>query len=78
MTSILNMAQTTKALRTLLMSKAWSSVWRAVLANDPDAFPPKPDDMNEPQYVALICGLYCFVRLYRSTTGKLTLDTEMR
>ncbi|KAF9030723.1 hypothetical protein BDZ89DRAFT_1132255 [Hymenopellis radicata] len=54
------MALTTKALRTLLMSKAWSSVWRAVLANDPDGFPPKPDDINEPQYAALICGLYCF------------------
>ncbi|KAF9030726.1 hypothetical protein BDZ89DRAFT_1132267 [Hymenopellis radicata] len=56
----LNMALTTKALRTLLMNKAWSSVWRAVLANDPDGFPPKPDDINEPQYAALICGLYCF------------------
>ena len=46
------------------MSKAWSAVWRAALDNDPDMFPPKPDDLNEPQYASLICDRFCDVGMF--------------
>ncbi|TRM56575.1 hypothetical protein BD626DRAFT_518837 [Schizophyllum amplum] len=55
---LLNLSRLTKAWRALLMNRSASPVWRRILAKV-KGLPSIPDDMNEPQYVALVCGKHC-------------------
>ena len=57
---LLNCSRTSKAFRSALMSRSSRSVWITVLRSLPE-FPPCPDDMSEPAYVALVFGEHCFV-----------------
>ncbi|PIL34375.1 hypothetical protein GSI_03150 [Ganoderma sinense ZZ0214-1] len=56
---LINLAQTSKTLRRLLMSKKNRAVWTSALGDVPE-FPPCPTDMCEPLYAALVFGKYCF------------------
>ncbi|KAF8907417.1 hypothetical protein CPB85DRAFT_1311757 [Mucidula mucida] len=55
---LLRISRTTKDLRQLLMSKSSALIWeRARLAIE--GLPPKPDDLNDPQYINLLFDKYC-------------------
>lgn len=58
---LLRLARTTKALRSILMSKISSlRVWQESL--DRTGIPPKPDDLSEPAYANLAFSKHCHVR----------------
>ncbi|KAF8907452.1 hypothetical protein CPB85DRAFT_1391918 [Mucidula mucida] len=55
---LLRISRTTKDLRQLLMSKSSAFIWeRARLATQ--GIPPKPDDLNDPQYINLLFDRHC-------------------
>ncbi|KAF9071189.1 hypothetical protein BDP27DRAFT_1419228 [Rhodocollybia butyracea] len=55
---ILRLAQTSRDLRTILMSKTSEVIWRTARKNVED-LPPRPHDLNEPQYAYLLYDPYC-------------------
>ncbi|EIW52750.1 uncharacterized protein TRAVEDRAFT_90169, partial [Trametes versicolor FP-101664 SS1] len=57
---LINVARTSKPLRTLLMTRKSRSVWRSCLGNV-RGLPPCPDEMNEPAYAALLFERICTV-----------------
>ena len=57
---LIHLAQTSKPLRRLLMSKKSRTIWREVLGNVLE-LPPCPNDMDEPLYAALVFSQRCFV-----------------
>ncbi|KAH7875838.1 uncharacterized protein C8R40DRAFT_162368 [Lentinula edodes] len=57
---LLRLARTSKDLRGLLMSKSLEAIWRVARANV-KGLPPRPNDLNEPQYARLIYDAYCYV-----------------
>ncbi|KAJ4491659.1 hypothetical protein C8R41DRAFT_920279 [Lentinula lateritia] len=57
---LLRLARTSKDLRGLLMSKSLEAIWRVARANV-EGLPPRPNDLNEPQYARLIYDAYCYV-----------------
>ncbi|KAJ3852826.1 hypothetical protein EV368DRAFT_82140 [Lentinula lateritia] len=57
---LLRLARTSKDLRGLLMSKSSEAIWRVARANV-EGLPPRPNDLNEPQYARLIYDAYCYV-----------------
>ncbi|KAF9060710.1 hypothetical protein BDP27DRAFT_1236376 [Rhodocollybia butyracea] len=61
---LLRLARTTKDLRSILMSKSSESIWRTARENV-QGLPPRPNDLNEPQYAHLCYESYCHV----STSG---------
>ncbi|KAK0228913.1 hypothetical protein IW262DRAFT_1353783 [Armillaria fumosa] len=54
---IMRLSRTTKTLRRLLMHVSAISIWKAALSRDP--LPPKPADLNEPQYINLAFSEHC-------------------
>ena len=57
---LLNLARSTKRLRTILMRKNTITIWRRARANT-EGLPPRPDDLTEPQYAELVFGQHCYV-----------------
>ncbi|KIK59139.1 hypothetical protein GYMLUDRAFT_683468 [Collybiopsis luxurians FD-317 M1] len=57
---LLRLARTTKDLRGILMSQSSESVWRTAREGVED-LPPRPDDLNEPQYAHLLYESYCHI-----------------
>ncbi|KAL1728435.1 hypothetical protein EV714DRAFT_215176 [Schizophyllum commune] len=58
--SLLHVSYTSKALRAILITRNSRSVWRKCISADPD-FPPKPDNLNEPQWTEVLLGNTCSV-----------------
>ncbi|KAK7045391.1 hypothetical protein VNI00_007642 [Paramarasmius palmivorus] len=56
---LLNLARTSKDLRSVLLSKTSAQVWRAVLRNA--RLPPLPKDLSEPEYASLAFDTWCNV-----------------
>ncbi|KAI1789113.1 hypothetical protein LXA43DRAFT_1022571, partial [Ganoderma leucocontextum] len=56
---LLNCCRTSKAFRSALLSRGSRSLWITILRSIPD-FPPCPEDMSEPAYVALVFDDHCF------------------
>ncbi|KAK0211103.1 hypothetical protein DFS33DRAFT_1297368 [Desarmillaria ectypa] len=54
---IMRLSRTTKTLRRLLMHQSAILIWKAALSRD--TLPPKPADLNEPQYVNLAFSEHC-------------------
>ncbi|KAJ3763100.1 hypothetical protein EV360DRAFT_78690 [Lentinula raphanica] len=59
---LLRLARTTKEFRGILMSKTSEGIWRIARGNV-EGLPPRPDDLNEPQYANLLFEPYCHVCL---------------
>ncbi|KAJ4491661.1 hypothetical protein C8R41DRAFT_766211, partial [Lentinula lateritia] len=57
---LLRLARTSKDLRGMLMSKSSEAIWCAARANV-EGLPPRPDDLNEPQYARLLYDAYCYI-----------------
>ncbi|KAE9395816.1 hypothetical protein BT96DRAFT_997297 [Gymnopus androsaceus JB14] len=57
---LLQLARSSKDLRGILMSKSSESIWRIARENVRD-LPPRPEDLNEPQYAHLLYEPYCHV-----------------
>ncbi|KAJ3729697.1 hypothetical protein C8R42DRAFT_772289 [Lentinula raphanica] len=57
---LLRLARTTRDLRAILMSKTRESIWRLARGNVED-LPPRPVDLNEPQYAHLLFESYCHI-----------------
>ncbi|KIK59137.1 hypothetical protein GYMLUDRAFT_44893 [Collybiopsis luxurians FD-317 M1] len=57
---LFRLARTTKDLRGILMSKSSEIVWRTARENV-EGLPPRPEDLNEPQYAHLLYESYCHV-----------------
>ncbi|KAJ6520313.1 hypothetical protein C8R45DRAFT_954725 [Mycena sanguinolenta] len=58
---LLNLSCATKALRDILLRKSAAFVWKQAFLNVPDPGPPpRPDDLNEPQYANLLWRKHCF------------------
>ncbi|KAJ4467879.1 hypothetical protein J3R30DRAFT_3306146, partial [Lentinula aciculospora] len=57
---LVRLARTSKDLRGILMSKSSEAIWRSARANV-KGLPPRPDDLNEPQYAHLLYEAYCYV-----------------
>ncbi|KAJ4493390.1 hypothetical protein C8R41DRAFT_919607 [Lentinula lateritia] len=57
---LLRLARTSKDLRDILMSKSSESIWRIARETLND-LPPRPDDLNEPQYAHLLFEPYCHI-----------------
>ncbi|RXW16942.1 hypothetical protein EST38_g8903 [Candolleomyces aberdarensis] len=57
---LLNLAQTSKSLRTVLMNKAESrnTIWKPVLDSE-ECLPPCPKELSEPAYVDLVFSEHC-------------------
>ena len=62
---LLQFARTSHTYRSIIFSRTFRSVWRTILRTIPD-LPKCPDDMSEPQYVALIFDTYCFASIRHS------------
>ena len=62
---LLRLSRTSRAIRSILMSKKSASVWRQALKNHPIPLPDHKQclSLNEPQFVALVFDQYCQVRL---------------
>ena len=58
--SLLHVSYTSKALRAILITRNSRSVWRKCISADAD-FPPKPDNLNEPQWIEVLFGNTCSV-----------------
>ncbi|KAL1686975.1 hypothetical protein GGG16DRAFT_96389, partial [Schizophyllum commune] len=67
---LLHLCRTTKLLRSMLLNRSAAFLWRRCMANVPEHpqnpgvpdVPPKPDDLNEPQWANLLygkVGCYC-------------------
>ncbi|KAF9006218.1 hypothetical protein BDZ89DRAFT_914655, partial [Hymenopellis radicata] len=57
---LLRISRTTKNLRQLVMSKSSAFIWEwARLATE--GLPPRPDDLNDPQYINLLFDRHCHV-----------------
>ncbi|KAK0441934.1 hypothetical protein EV421DRAFT_1810816 [Armillaria borealis] len=54
---IMRLSRTTKTLKRLLMHRSSVSIWKAALSRD--TLPPKPADLNEPQYINLAFSEHC-------------------
>ncbi|KAE9395805.1 hypothetical protein BT96DRAFT_977791 [Gymnopus androsaceus JB14] len=57
---LLQLARSSKDLRAMLMSKSSESIWRIARESVRD-LPPRPEDLNEPQYAHLLYDPYCHV-----------------
>ncbi|KAE9398313.1 hypothetical protein BT96DRAFT_34629 [Gymnopus androsaceus JB14] len=57
---LLQLARSSKDLRGILMSKSSETIWRIARENVRD-LPPRPGDLNEPQYAHLLYEPYCHV-----------------
>ncbi|KAE9395803.1 hypothetical protein BT96DRAFT_1021718 [Gymnopus androsaceus JB14] len=57
---LLQLARSSKDLRGILMSKSSEFIWRIARENV-RGFPPRPGDLNEPQYAHLLYEPYCHV-----------------
>ncbi|KAF9473290.1 hypothetical protein BDN70DRAFT_817465 [Pholiota conissans] len=57
---LLNLARTTKALRAVLMSRLSMFIWKSARSHIA-GLPECPDDLNEPQYAALMFDTRCSV-----------------
>ncbi|RDB26165.1 hypothetical protein Hypma_006658 [Hypsizygus marmoreus] len=55
---LLRLARTTKTLRSILMQRSATSVWKATISNV-DGLPPCPPDLDEPEYVNLAFDDHC-------------------
>ncbi|KAF9071193.1 hypothetical protein BDP27DRAFT_1262744 [Rhodocollybia butyracea] len=55
---VLRLARTSRDLRRILMSKTSEVIWRTARKNVED-LPPRPHDLNEPQYAYLLYDPYC-------------------
>ena len=67
---LLHLCRTTKLLRSMLLNRSAAFLWRRCMANVPyhplnpgvPDVPPKPDDLNEPQWANLLYGkVGCYV-----------------
>ncbi|RPD58185.1 hypothetical protein L227DRAFT_190832 [Lentinus tigrinus ALCF2SS1-6] len=58
---LLHYSWTSTVARGTLMSRRHRSIWQVVLRRVPD-LPPRPEDLSEPLYTALVFGQHCFVR----------------
>ncbi|KIK63481.1 hypothetical protein GYMLUDRAFT_119253, partial [Collybiopsis luxurians FD-317 M1] len=56
---LLRLARTSKDLRGILMSKSSEDIWRTARGNV-KGLPPRPEDLNEPQYARLLEDAYCY------------------
>ncbi|KAM5540152.1 hypothetical protein V8D89_006292 [Ganoderma adspersum] len=56
---IINLSRTSKPLRSLLLSKCSRPIWTTALAKVVE-LPPRPHDMSEPLYAALVFDCRCF------------------
>ncbi|KAL1716136.1 hypothetical protein EV715DRAFT_205992, partial [Schizophyllum commune] len=59
---LLSIAQTSKPLRSLVMDRSFAPVWRACMQRIPE-LPPKPEHLDEPDYVNKVYGDHCSVCL---------------
>ncbi|KAE9391019.1 hypothetical protein BT96DRAFT_322860 [Gymnopus androsaceus JB14] len=72
---LLQLARTSKKLRSILLSKSTKSIWRAARSNVwpryGDSMPLLPDDMSEPQYAHLaFFRFYCHNCLGKQGSGR--------
>ncbi|KAG8911602.1 hypothetical protein FRC02_006506 [Tulasnella sp. 418] len=58
---ILHLSWASKCLRSILMSKSAKHIWRGARENRLPTLPPFPDDLSEPQYIALLFTNMCQV-----------------
>ncbi|KAH7881594.1 uncharacterized protein C8R40DRAFT_1000943, partial [Lentinula edodes] len=59
--ALLTLARTSKDFQKILMSKSSENIWRTARENFEGGLPPRPSDLNEPQFAHLIFDLYCHV-----------------
>ncbi|KAF9071194.1 hypothetical protein BDP27DRAFT_1219468, partial [Rhodocollybia butyracea] len=57
---LLRLARTSRDLRGILMSKTSGIIWR-MARKSVEGLPPRPHDLNEPQYAHLLYESYCHV-----------------
>ncbi|KAF9075689.1 hypothetical protein BDP27DRAFT_1314336 [Rhodocollybia butyracea] len=74
---LLRLARTTKELRGILMSKTSESIWRTARENV-EGLPPRPNDLNEPQYAHLCYESYCHVCNHRGRCDTVLWTFRMR
>ncbi|KAF9074120.1 hypothetical protein BDP27DRAFT_1288092 [Rhodocollybia butyracea] len=55
---VLRLSRTSRDMRTFLMTRNNTIIWRTARSNVPD-FPPLPSDLSEPQYASLAFDSYC-------------------
>jgi hypothetical protein len=60
---LLHIARTTKTLRSAVMNKKSSFIWKNALASV-KGLPACPPDLNEPQFASLAFENKCYVRKY--------------
>ncbi|KZT09619.1 uncharacterized protein LAESUDRAFT_646055 [Laetiporus sulphureus 93-53] len=73
---LLHLARTTKALRTMLMSRSSISLWkgaRELVGRLPDC----PSDLSEPQYANLLFDQHCHVRFNLSWLSNYVLRGDL-
>ncbi|KAG8916089.1 hypothetical protein FRC02_004233 [Tulasnella sp. 418] len=58
---LLHLSWASKRLRSILMSKSAKHIWRSARENQLPTLPPCPDDLSEPQYIALLFTNICQV-----------------
>ncbi|KAJ3834329.1 hypothetical protein F5878DRAFT_664878 [Lentinula raphanica] len=74
---LLRLARTTKEFRGILMSKTSEGIWRIARGNV-EGLPPRPDDLNEPQYANLLFEPYCHVCLNYGRCENVLWNFRMR
>ncbi|KAF8602607.1 hypothetical protein BDV93DRAFT_397406, partial [Ceratobasidium sp. AG-I] len=57
---VLSLARTSKSLRKALLSRSSVAIWRVAISNT-EKLPRCPENLSEPQYVALIFATLCAV-----------------
>ncbi|KAJ3729704.1 hypothetical protein C8R42DRAFT_706608 [Lentinula raphanica] len=74
---LLRLARTTRDLRDILMSKSRESIWRLARGNV-EELPPRPADLNEPQYANFLFESYCHSCLRSNKRCKITILWNFR
>ncbi|KAE9383027.1 hypothetical protein BT96DRAFT_869465 [Gymnopus androsaceus JB14] len=75
--NLLRLAQTSKALRIILMSKSSIRIWRTVRARV-EGLPPLPEDLNEPQFASLIYESQCHMCTQKNRSDHILWCIRMR
>ncbi|KAI5900798.1 uncharacterized protein SCHCODRAFT_02608814 [Schizophyllum commune H4-8] len=83
---LLHLCRTTKLLRSMLLNRSTAFLWRRCMANVPEHplnpgvpdVPPKPDDLNEPQWANLLYGKVGCYRCHSHIANFVSWQTNQR
>ncbi|KAL1761215.1 hypothetical protein FB107DRAFT_286216 [Schizophyllum commune] len=83
---LLHLCRTTKLLRSMLLNRSAAFLWRRCMANVPfhprnpgvPDVPPKPDDLNEPQWANLLYGKVGCYRCHSHIANFVSWQTNQR